>query len=142
MTTSKYAIDNNNKNCSILDYRTGVSTPLIAQITLWKPNNRLSYLRCLQFMDKFTSKNSIENISIKTRTSKIKNYSRYSFNLAHNFEFLRELLKKLPDAEISLKENQYVISYNFYRFLIQIHLSTLNDNNLLLLNQLLEHHDT
>lgn len=136
MQNIKFNVDFNNKHCYTFISGPIIKKPLIAFITLWKPNNRLSHLRCLQFLEKFISNIYVKNITTKTRTGKIKNYSRYYFNFSENLATFLLLKEKLPEAEITLQQKQYVITYNFYRFLINIPISHTDVYNLTLMHQI------
>lgn len=84
-------------------------------------------MRCLQFLEKFCKSVNITNIKVKTRTKKIKNYFAYEFDLEENLETLILLQHKLPEPEITLQEARYIVTYNFYRFVIEIPVAV-NDN--------------
>lgn len=92
----------------------------IATITLWKTNNRISYMRGLLFLEKFFAKLNIKNIKVNKRGGKLNNYVRYEFPLKNNTAVLFELRNRLPEPEISRIGTKYLISYNFYRFLIEL----------------------
>jgi hypothetical protein len=117
MSALKFKIDYNYKYVNSPEES---KSKLKGNIVIWKTNNRLSYMRCLQFLEKFCKSVNITNIKVKTRTKKIKNYFAYEFDLEENLETLKLLQKKLPEPEITLQEAKYIITYNFYRFVIEI----------------------
>lgn len=136
MNHQKFDGDFNYKYC-ITGKNSVIQQPVFATITLWKPNNRLSNLRCLHFLEKFFMQITIKPLKIQNRNKKTRNYIRYSFELNKNYDILHILSSKMPEPEILLVNQVYIIIYNFYKFRIEIPINITDHYTLMKIAQIL-----
>lgn len=135
MNHLKFYHDYNNKYCVGLNENPH-DKKITVNLRISKETNRLTYLRCFHFLEKFFKGIKISLIKVKKRTKKVKHLLQYSFDLNENFPMFYTLSYKLPEPEIRLVSSQYIIKYNFYRFIMEIAIDVTDHCTLMKINQL------
>jgi hypothetical protein len=99
-----------------------------AIIALFNTNkqNRLSVLRSINFFDIFFNTKEIKRNIIRFKSKKTKAYLIYTLNLHVNFLVLLYISHRLPMPRVIGIKDGYILSFNFYSFVLRVPITTTN----------------